>query len=706
MRKIANITIAGLLTVSGVQIAMAQYGVKTSTNFSFTTGALDANKIHYGKPALNMLPAGDIKPLGWIWKQMDVDLREGLPGNYHKVSHMGNNEIFVNKNGTLGDPYTYRGGSASRSWWIGEVEGNQLDAKVRLAFLTSNAEYKERVKKQIEDILVAQKREPDGYIGIYVPADRFALCTETKYNNGELWTQEKIFQPMLAYYEYTKDVRVLEAVKKAVDCTLAHYVGKKVFGQGSGVSHGVAFTDTLEWLYRLTSDPKYAVALQWLYEDFSTKEGEKQKADHDMSYDELKNSDSLWCSHTPHVLEGLHMPAITHRLTGAEKYKLAADHVLLKYDRHDTPGGGLPCDEGIDKRFGTSWLPREICGSISTIMALNRIAVWTGDLEGSSRAETIAFNSMQGARLHPALQAVRYCSHDNQKDASNLGYGARYVYSAAHCAPCCVTSCGRLMPYYLEGMWFADHGKNELIANYYGPNRLDTTLAGKKVSLNEETEFPFSDKIKFVFNTDTDAALVLRKPPYCGDIMVVAKGARVEVEPHKVLLRHSWKKGDVVAVDFNFRPQLIAEPNLTNSYYYRWGVLLFALPLGEDARKIRECRAGDDPSGMYLWAIKPLHPEFWDYKIDPMAAFVKVDMSDGSYDMPFANPPIGLRGAMIGNGGKHVEMTLIPLGASQLRRTSFPDYSLPVVGPQNELIKRGISNPDGTMKETSTKKAK
>ena len=641
-------------------------------------------------PELSMLPAGDVKPRGWIWKQMDLDLREGIPGNFPKISNFANHEIFANKNGTLALSYHYSNGKECRAWGVGEVEGNLLDGVVRLAFLTDNPEYKKLAKSKIEDILKAQNNEPEGYIGIYVLQDRFALRSEKKYNNGELWTQSRLFQGMLAYYEFTKDKDVLKAVQKAVDCSLAHYLGKEVFDQAHGVSHGIGFTDTLEWLYRLTGDEKYVAAMKWLYEDFSTKEGEKPpKATSEMSYDELKNPDTLWFSHTAHVAEALHAPSIAYKMTGEKKYKLAADNVLLKYDRHDTPGGGLPADERIEGRFGTSMLPGENCGNISTLMALNRIAVWTGDLAGTSRAENIALNKEQGARFHPALKALRYCPHDNQKDASDFTFAERYVYSAlCGAAPCCSSSLGRLMPYYLEGIWFADHKKNELIANHYGPNRISTTLAGKRVSVIEETEFPFSDKIRFIFDADADATLVLRKPAYCGDIKVDARGARVEMSPHRVSLHGPWKKGDVVSVDFDFKPRLLSESNVQNAYYYRWGALLFALPLGEDCRKVKEIQAGDKPSGFFAWSIKALHPERWDYRVDPLETFAKVDLPGGNYETPYANPPVGLRGTMIDKDGTRVEVTLTPLGSSRLRRMSFPDYSRPIVGPQQEFLRR------------------
>ena len=661
-----------------------------------------------GAPKLSLLPAGDVKPRGWIWKQMDADLREGLAGNYPKVSSIVDVELFAHKNATLASGYEYPHGKVARSWWGGEVEGNWLDSVVRLAFLTDNAEYKARVRRAYENIVAAQQYEPDGYIGIYVPHDRFKLRTETKFNNGELWTQSRLFQGMLAYYEFTKDAKILDAVKKAVDCTLKNYVGKEVFFQGSGVAHGVAFTDTLEWLFRLTGDPQYTVAMKWLYEDFSAKENEKPpKADADLSYDELKYPDRLWWSHAPHTMEGIHTPIITLAMTGDERYKPAAENLLMKYDRHDTPGGGVVGDEAIERRLGTSMLPREYCTMVSAVMALNRIAVWTGNLDATRRAETIALNSAQGARFHPALTAVRYLSHDNQQDASTPAHAQRYLYSAWHgAAPCCSTTAARMMPYFVEGLWFADHKNNALIANYYGPNAITTTVAGRKVSLTEETDYPFSDTVKFVFESDAVLTLLLRKPPHCGAVNVATPGAKIEITGDQITIRSAWKPGDAVSVGFDFKPQLVAEPNLTNAYHYCWGPLLFALPLGENRKPVNEFETLDGkPSGFFMWAIKPTHHERWDFKFDPKEVFAKVDLPDGNSATPWANPPIGLRGRMRDGAGAPVEVTLTPLGSSLLRRTSFPNCTQPVTGPQTEwIVTEKIVNPDGTIKQTGAVK--
>lgn len=262
------------------------------------------------------------------------------------------------------------------------------------------------------------------------------------------------------------------------------------------------------------------------------------------------------------------------------------------------------------------------------------------------------------------------------------------------------------MPYYVEGMWLADQAGNELIANHYGPNKVDTTVAGRKISIVEETNYPFDDKVSFIMQTDVDTTLILRKPPCCGAVKVDAAGKKVKLEADRISIRGAWKKGEVVKMCFNFAPQRVAEPNLQNETYYRWGALLFSLPLGETRKPTREFTTLDGkPSGFFSWEVKPEHPERWDYKFDPKESFRKVALPGGNDDAPYAQPPIGLRGRMIDRHGAKVEVTLTPLGASLLRRTSFPDVSKPIAGPQEEwIVKDGAVNPDGTIKEAPTSK--
>ena len=97
----------------------------------------------------------------------------------------------------------------------------------------------------------------------------------------------------------------------------------------------------------------------------------------------------------------------------------------------------------------------------------------------------------------------------------------RYSYSPVHqaAAVCCVPNAGRIAPYYIQDMWMKDG--NNLIAALLGPCKMNTLINGKRISVKEETVYPYGNKIAFEINTDNnDFILKLRKPSWANKISV------------------------------------------------------------------------------------------------------------------------------------------------------------------------------------------
>src|SRR5262249_34005313 len=122
---------------------------------------------------------------------------------------------------------------------------------------------------RLQEVLNAQ--DASGYIGVYPLAKRFSTSDP---NDGELWTQSRMFQALLAWYEATGDSKILTAVEKAAKTTLNAFTTRSYFDRpgltlGGGVSHGLGFSDTLEWLYRLTGDDTFRNGYLWLYQDYA-----------------------------------------------------------------------------------------------------------------------------------------------------------------------------------------------------------------------------------------------------------------------------------------------------------------------------------------------------------------------------------------------------------------------------------------------------
>jgi len=207
---------------------------------------------------IQSLPFGSIKPTGWISNQIVRDLDIGITGKFNEISNTVSHELFVNSNRRSDTKY-----NGLKGWWSGEHEGYWKDAVLRGAFLTDHGIYKKRATQWVNDILT--NLDDSGYIGIYEKENRY----NHKGENGELWTKSRIIMPLLAYYEYTNDKKVLDAVEKSVKLTISHYNNKTAWTKGEGgVSHGIGYFEILEWLYRLTRNPLYTKFSEKLYADF------------------------------------------------------------------------------------------------------------------------------------------------------------------------------------------------------------------------------------------------------------------------------------------------------------------------------------------------------------------------------------------------------------------------------------------------------
>jgi DUF1680 family protein len=603
---------------------------------------------------------------------MHLDLTEGLTGNYHKVSNAVNLQVFEKHNRPAGGHVMIPIDGRQKSWWSGEHEGYWKDSIVRMAFLLDDKAQIDRAHEWMKRILATQGK--DGYIGAYTKETRFPTSGE----NGELWVQSRIFQAMLAYYELTGDEKVLEAVQKATNLTLSKYKDTTYFGgkggQG-GLSHGVGFMDTLEWLYRLTGREVYRDGMVWLYQDHQ----KQTTRDREIQLERLLDPDMLWQEHTPHIMEALHMPAIVYALTGEAKYSKAAAAVLEKYDYHATPGGAVVGDESVLGRAGSADMPAEYCSMTEAVSSLNRIMAWSGDLSTAERAERVSFNAAQGARFHPANLAVRYLTMDNQRVANDHSHRQRYLYSAWHqAAACCTLNAGRLIPYYVEGMWYRDISRNALVASLYGPCSVNTQVAGTEVAIVEKTNYPFSDKIEFSISPEKPVrfTLVLRLPPTAGKVRVDAGwGAKIKRFDDRIEVTRNWKPNSRLKVDFDFAVQL--KPDRNGEKYLQWGALLFSLPLPEQRKEIKRFKALDgQDSGFGMWEIQPRNEDGWTYRLDEDAQFKLITLPEGNFQTPWAHPPIGLRGSMRTAEGKQTDVTLKPLGSTLLRRTSFPKLEL------------------------------
>ncbi|MEP6484411.1 MAG: beta-L-arabinofuranosidase domain-containing protein [Rudaea sp.] len=607
---------------------------------------------------------GETKPSGWMLRQMQADLDNGLAGHYTEISDTVNMRQFevqrADQTDSAGEP----------GWWLGEHEGYYADGLFRLAWLSGNAQLKSAAIARLQDVLDAQ--DTPGYIGVYPIDKRFGKQDP---NDGEIWTQSRMFQALLAWYEATGDARILAAVEKGAKLTLAAYQNQGYFyravGSGGGVSHGVGFSDTLEWLYRITGDDSYRAGYLWLYADYAA----SGVVNDDVMPQNLADPDRPWYTHTPHIAEALSMPAISYAYGGADEYGQAADQVLVKLLHHSNPGGGPVGDESVGGRAGSFQLNSEYCSMTETIASLNRLAQFRDAMSTGDISERIALNSAQGARLHTSATAVSYLTADNRLSATQTAAdGDRPLYSASHAsAACCTLNSTRLLPYYVEGMWLNETQRAGLVARLYGPSTLDTNVNGTSVNVVEQTDFPFSDKLLFILSpaAPLNFTLTLRIPEYAQNATVEAPTKITVVRfPDRFELSGQWTSADTVSFDLAFDVHRVQDSN--GDMAIAKGPLLYALPIEATATPGRITRAAGATSPLQFQdtEFRPTSPTPT-YTISRNSIFLPIIFSGGDVLDPWTKPPIGLVGPLIAPDGTRLNVTLKPLGSTILRITGF-----------------------------------
>ena len=621
---------------------------------------------------LMMMNSGEVKPRGWILEQMRGDLRKGYVGCFDKISPTAAVGLFGKNKADYQAP---RPPGAHKTWWSGEVEAHWMDALTHIAFLTDDSQYQNVARRWVKDVLAHQAK--DGYIGMYKPEFRFNHEGE----NGELWTMSRTLLVLLAYAEYTGDAECSAAVKKAVKLVMSKYDAKRPYfkaARAGGITHGMAFVDVLEWLYRISGDEQYIQFAAFLYEDYN----KHSIVNTDLSMQNLLDPDRKFQEHGAHVAEQFMIPFFLAHTTGRERYRKAAANAVEKYRFHVSPGGSINSVESVSGQRGTADCLKEYCTFKSFLLSLNRVTMITGKAEVADWVEKIALNAAQAARVHPYLLAVEYCSADNRVEIDEKSHGGRLMYSACHgAAPCCAMSAAQLMSYYVESMWMRRTDRPELVAMQYGPCVVETQVEETTVQIKEETDYPFSEEVTFTVDPEREMEFVLsfRKQAHVERIEIAdIPTATIRKKGRFVSIHKKWAKGDTVRMRFQFVVKKVVQPKSATvqsdegGLYLQRGPFVYALAFPYELKAIREL--GD--TGFKNYGVVTKDRTGWDYSIDPATVFTPDRDKDADSLRPWVRSPIRLQGSLHSKTGESVPVSLVPMGCTVLRRVTFPVLKL------------------------------
>lgn len=628
------------------------------------------------KPEFEQFSTGSVTPKGWILKMMKSDLETGLVGALDELYPGIKSDDIYNtaRRGGLEDvpemgDLVLTGAAWEKSimWWNSETIGNWWDGFIRHAFLTEDDEAIAQSHKIIANLLDSQ--DEDGYIGIYKPNLRY----QHEGSNGELWAQTTAFRTMLAYYEFTQDERVLEAVERAMKVTMNNYGEdstnpfylKNAFG---GVTHGLMLTDVCETLFRITKNEAYQDYATYLYKAFSTYS--VNRSFNDLRYPYLIQKDSMFEGHGVHTYEHLRTMVNAYYNTGYSEMKTAYYNMLDKLEPCILPSGAGHGNEWIAKlKAHPTHTSSEYCTMVELRNSYGSFIQKTGNSGFADAAEKLTYNAMLGFRNREGT-AITYGKPDNcyildghHHENGEAKADPRYKYSPTHSEPavCCVPNYGRNFTYFLEQMWMKK--EDGIVAAMFGPSQLTTQYQGNAISIEQVTNYPMSDEVTFKFTMDapTTFKLYVRQPGWSDGLV---DDSRFDgIENGYYVIDREWKDGDQLTV--NFKNSIKINSALNDEVYIQKGPLVYAFEIPHKEESIK-----DYENGFRDYYCFPTDKSFEGLKFIDDSKF---NFNVSNETPSFYNSEMYIQGEMYDTAqNRDVSVRLIPMGKTVLRRVTFP----------------------------------
>jgi hypothetical protein len=536
-----------------------------------------------------ILPFGSIKPSGWIKTQMQKDIN-GFVGNLDiLVPDLINDPIYgsgrLHKNSEVKDLGNNKEGDAEGSeqykWWNSETQSNWWDGYIRNVILMNDKVGLKKVEKYIEEVLKTQ--DEDGYIGIYDKELRYNFNSE----NGELWSKATMYRGLLAYYEYSKDKKLWNAIVKAVDNVMTNYpIGtSSPFSSGKafngGVSHGLTFTDVLDKMYQITGNTKYTDYALFLYQDFSkTYQSEK-----DVQLNNILNPNYKLQSHGVHTYEHLRPLIVAAYASKNSELQKALEIYIRRIENTTTLTGGAIGDEWIAERNAdATHIGYEYCSLHELLDSYTVLLQKQGISKTAEAIETIFYNAAQGSR-NPNHSCIAYLKTDNSFEMEGTKNGeveanrnqTRYKYSPAHqdVAVCCNPNAGRITPYFVEKAWLKE-SENTLVNVLLMPNVVTTNLQNKSITIETVTEYPYENKFVFKISNPLQASFVLkiRKPSWATKVIT---NESYVLENDFIVIDRKFENEDKIQIEFKTEIQIKEDNN--NEKYFSYGAIFYAKPI-------------------------------------------------------------------------------------------------------------------------------
>lgn len=433
--------------------------------------------------------------------------------------------------------------------WIGEHCAKFIDAATYTWALTHNTGLKAKLDRAVRELIATQ--EPDGYLGTYLPAERW--------NNWDVWAHKYNLTALLNYYAYTGDESALDACRKMGDLLV------RIFGEGrrdiiEGDWHfGMANSSVLGAvvdLYRVTGKAQYLDLARYIVRAWEHEKGPKivstllatgsvRKVANGKAYEMMSSITGL---------------VDLYRMTGDRQYltpvEIAWDDIVrnrlyltgtASWDEVFRDDGWLRADDK-DADAGVG----EGCVTVTWMQLNLQLLRLTGEPKYAAQLERSIYNALTAAQ-HPETCLICYfVPLDGYKRYGAVSHGVPGV-------SCCTSSIPRgiaLIPAVAFGM-----RKGAPTVNLYTPGEAIFRVGSTDVRLVSQTAFPADNIVKLIIFVPKQQrfTLSLRVPDWSHSFTAAVGDDMHQGKPGEYLeITRAWMSGDMVRVQLELIPQVVS----------------------------------------------------------------------------------------------------------------------------------------------------
>ncbi|WP_432710189.1 beta-L-arabinofuranosidase domain-containing protein [Pedobacter sp.] len=435
--------------------------------------------------------------------------------------------------------------------WQSEFWGKYVTSAVLAYKYRPEPAMMNTLKEAVAGLIATQTQ--DGYIGNYSPEHRL--------EQWDIWGRKYSMLGLLDYHELTSDQASLAAAVKVADHLMKELADRDGVIVNKGNYRGMAASSVLEpmvKLYRLTVKEKYLNFAKEIVRQWETPEGPNliSKADQDVSSRFARPASwySLEQGQKAYEMMSCYEGLLElYRITGDPMYKAAVEKTWqnIRATEINVAGSGAS-EEMWFSGHKRQTLPvahfQETCVTATWIKLNQQLLRLTGEVKYADEIEKSYYNALLGALNHDASEWAKYTPLNGRRLPGSGQCGMNLN--------CCDAS-GPRGQFTLPLTTVMGTGDG-LAVNFYVEGQYSlTTPKGKKVVLNQQTDYPVSGLIKLSLNLPKaeEMTLQLRIPAWSeiNEVYVNDELIRDVKAGTSLKIKRSWNSKDMVRVKLDMR---------------------------------------------------------------------------------------------------------------------------------------------------------